>query len=209
LFGLLVILPFASGCASQKALKDYQEEVRSLREERTKLKKDNRALQMQIESYEVALAEANMRMESAPEAKTYSELDEQGIGYEQRGRNFVISVPAEISFASGRADLTKQGKDALHAVARTLAQDYGDGSYWIEGHTDADPIKKSGWTSNRELSVARAMAVLTFLVEECGITDDQCKVVGHGQYDPLDSNESKDGKAKNRRVEIVVHPLGA
>jgi chemotaxis protein MotB len=49
------------------------------------------------------------------------------------------------------------------------------------------------------------MAVLHFLVEECGVPDDQCVVAGHGQYEPIAANDSKSSKARNRRVEIVVH----
>jgi len=194
-----------SGCASQKTLKNYQDEIRSLREERTELKKENRALRMQADAYEVSLAEANAMLTDQPEVPNYSELDDLGIEYGQRGGNFVISVPAEITFASGRADLTNQGKQALRAVASTLSANYSTGSYWVEGHTDNDPIRKSKWGSNRELSVARAMAVLHFLVEDCSIPDSQCVVAGHGEYLPVAENESKATKAKNRRVEIVVH----
>lgn len=195
----------SSGCASHKTLQNYQDEIRALREERTNLKKENRDLRSQLDGYEIALADANARVAEVPEAKTYGDLDRLGIEYGQRDGNFVISVPTEITFASGKADLTKSGKDALRAVARTLAADYGSGEYWIEGHTDDDPIKKSKWGSNRELSVARAMAVLHFLVEECGVSDEQCVVAGHGQYEPVAANDSKTSKAKNRRVEIVVH----
>ena len=56
--------------------------------------------------------------------------------------------------------------------------------------------------------MARAMEVHAFLVEQCGIPDDQCVVAGYGQYRPVASNDSADGKAKNRRVEITVHKAG-
>ena len=195
----------SSGCASHKTLKNYQDEIRSLREERTGLKKENRGLRMQLEGYEVALAEANTRMTEVPEQRDYAALDELGIdNYQDRDGNFVISIPSEVTFASGRADLTKSGKSALQTVAGILSSDYASGEYWIEGHTDSDPIKKSKWGSNRDLSVGRAMAVLHYLVEECGIVDDQCVVAGHGQYEPLVDNTDKASKARNRRVEIVV-----
>jgi chemotaxis protein MotB len=118
--------------------------------------------------------------------------------------NFYVSIPASITFASGKADLTKQGKEALGVVAATLKRDHADGHYWIEGHTDTDPITKSKWGSNRELSSARAMAVLTYLVEDCEIPDESCVIVGHGQYDPIADGGDSAAKARNRRVEIVV-----
>lgn len=202
----LASLTLSSGCVSQKTLQEYQDEVRLLREERTNLKKENRNLRTQLESYETALAEANAKLTDVPETKSYSELDDLGIDYGNRNGQFFISIPSEITFGSGKAELSSRGKEALKAVARTLLQDHPEGHYWIEGHTDTDPIKKSSWESNRDLSLARSMAVLHFLVEQCGVPDDTCVVAGHGQYDPIASNDSKDGKAKNRRVEIVVRP---
>jgi chemotaxis protein MotB len=195
----------ASGCATQQQMREYQDEVRGLREERTQLKKENASLRRQAESYEVALAEASQKLTEVPEARAYAELDDLGIEYGNRGGNFVISIPAAITFGPGKAELTKEGRQALAAVAKTLLTDYASGTYWIEGHTDSDPIKKSSWGSNRELSVARAMAVLHYLVEETALNDESCVVAGHGEYDPIASNADNGGKARNRRVEIVVH----
>jgi chemotaxis protein MotB len=202
---LPLVLLLAGGCASQKTLKQYQDEVRSLREERTQLKKENRDLRAQAESYEAALVAANTKAAAVPEGKTYDELDALGVEYGQRDGNFYVSIPSTITFDSGKAELTKQGREALKTVASTLMRDHAGGTFWIEGHTDTDPIKTSGWPSNRDLSVARAMAVLHFLVEDCDVPDDSCVVAGHGQYEPISSNEDKAGKARNRRVEIVVH----
>ncbi len=200
---LLVLL--AAGCASQKTVKEYQDELRALREERTQLKKENRDLRMQNESYEVQLADANTRFEAPAPVPDNSELDKVGVEYgEDPWGNFFVSIPSSITFASGKADLTKQGKEALKVVANTLKRDHPTGHYWIEGHTDTDPINKSNWDSNRELSSARAMAVLTYLVEECEVPDENCIIAGHGQYDPIATGKDNAAKARNRRVEIVV-----
>lgn len=200
------LLLFFGSCASQKTLKQYQDEVRVLREERTQLKKENRDLRAQNEQYEVSLANAG-----APKGEPLSiadnpELGEVGVdvGMDKYG-NFVISIPAEVTFSSGKAELTKKGQEALKVVARVLLQEHKNGKYWIEGHTDTDPITKSKWESNRDLSVERAMAVLHYLVEDCDVPDDKCVVAGHGQYEPLTPNDSSAAKARNRRVEIVVH----
>jgi chemotaxis protein MotB len=197
---------FLGSCASQKTLMQYQDEVRALREERTQLKKENRDLRAQNEAYEVQLAEASMKpVETAPIADN-AELDALGVNYgtDKYGNPF-ISVSSDVTFASGKAELTSKGKEALQAVARTLKRDHAGGKFWIEGHTDTDPIRKSSWESNRDLSIARAMAVLHYLVEECDVPDDQCVVAGHGQYDPDSPGTDTGSKARNRRVEIVVH----
>jgi len=199
-------LLFFASCASQKTLKQYQDEVRVLREERTQLKKENRDLRAQNDAYEVQLANASMKPNEPAQVASEPGLDVLGVtyGHDKEG-NYVISIPAEITFASGKAELTKKGKEALKTVAGVLLQKHGGGHYWIEGHTDTDPITKSKWESNRDLSVERAMAVLHYLVEDCNVPDDKCVVAGHGQYEPLTPNDSSTAKARNRRVEIVVH----
>lgn len=201
----LPILFFAS-CASQKTLKQYQDEVRTLREERTQLKKENRDLRSTNEQYETQLAEASMKPAPSAPIADNPELDALGIEY---GRdsfgNTVISIQSEITFSAGKSEITKKGEEALRAVARELTEKHPSARYWIEGHTDADPIKKSKWESNRELSVARAMAVLSYLVEDCNVPDSACIVAGHGQYDPKADGGDASAKARNRRVDIIVH----
>jgi chemotaxis protein MotB len=210
---LLFSLALTSGCATQKKMKDYEGELTALREERVGLKKDNQSLRSQLDSYEMALAEANSKRTQeaaspiAPAVdavKDYPKLDDAGVGYEQRDGNMVFTLPTEITFASGKAELTDKGRQALKEVSKVLNADYADGRYWIEGHTDTDPIKKAKFGSNRELSVARSMAVLTYLVDDCKIADGRFVVAGHSQYSPIDANSSSAGKARNRRVEIVV-----
>ncbi|MFH1782408.1 MAG: OmpA family protein, partial [Candidatus Omnitrophota bacterium] len=76
----------------------------------------------------------------------------------------------------------------------------------IEGHTDNEPIKYSGWKSNWELSTARATSVLHYIVDERGIAPERVSATGHGEFKPVSSNDTEDGKRQNRRVEIVVLP---
>jgi chemotaxis protein MotB len=210
----LALLPLAASCQTsqyQIALNERESENRALREERTALKNQMRDLQYQKESLETALAEANARLLEEPVAasvQSFPELDQYGIGYGTRDGRMVISIPSGISFGSGKAELSEQGKDALTAVARTLINEYASGEYWIEGHTDNDPIRKSKFGTNRDLSLARAMAVLHYLVEDTGIPDGQCVVAGWGEYRPLTANDSSENKARNRRVEIVVNGGG-
>jgi len=207
---LLAFLPLATGCASQKVVDDYEAEIAALRDERTSLKSENMGLRSQLDSTQMALSEANAELDNAraiPAVAPVEQLPQFGGGIEvgMRGQDMVISVPSSISFASGSATLTESGKGPLREVARELLSKHGDAEYWIEGHTDSDQISKSKFDSNRQLSAARAMSVLSFLVEECGVPDDTCVLVAHGQYEPVADNSSNAGKAKNRRVEIVVH----
>ena len=201
-----LLLALLSSCVSPSTMKKYQDELRGLREENADLKAERSRLMREKDSWQTSLAEANAAVPAAQSQQDYPELQALGgVDVFRTGGNLVISIESSVSFASGKATLTKKGQETLREVARILRGDHGSGNYWIEGHTDSDPISKSKWGSNRELSVARAMAVLHYLVEECGIPDEQCVVAGHGQYAPVASNSSKTDKARNRRVEIVVH----
>lgn len=205
-----VLAPLFASCAAntqmKAALDEREQENRQLREERSTLKGDMRDLQYEKEALETSLAEANARLLEEPERgknQSIPGLDEVGVGYGMRDGKMVLTIPAEITFPSGKAELSAGGKKALAAVARELKSSYADGEYWIEGHTDSDPIQKSKFPTNRDLSLARAMAVLQYFVEEGGISDGRCVVAGWGEYRPVAKNDSK-GKPKNRRVEIVV-----
>jgi chemotaxis protein MotB len=216
-FLAVLVVPMLSGltgCVSQagyrQAISDREAEIRSLREERAALKGQLQSLRGQLEDARVELASSStmpapviVEAQAMP-AQSFPELDSHGITYGMRDGQMVISVPASVSFRSGSASLSAKGKQALSSVASTLLGQYGGAAYFVEGHTDSDPIKKSKFASNRALSLERAMAVLTYMVEECGIPDEDCKVVGHGQYNPVEANDSQSNKAKNRRVEIVV-----
>jgi chemotaxis protein MotB len=205
----------SSACQSNRAYRDaldeQSDENKRLREERTQLKGDMRDLNYQKESLENAVAEANAKllvvpkMESSAGAKKLPELDSAGVGYGLRNGEMVLTMSSDVTFASGKSELSKAGRSALNSVAKALKGEYPNAEYWIEGHTDTDPISKSKFASNRDLSVARAMAVLHYLVEEAGLPDQQCVVAGWGQYRPVMGGKSQADKTKNRRVEIVVH----
>ncbi|HUR28471.1 MAG TPA: OmpA family protein [Planctomycetota bacterium] len=211
----LALALFSGACQSDRAYRDALEEQtaenKRLREERTQIKGDNRDLNFQKESLENAVAEANAKLLEMPRhdtsanAKKFPELDSAGVGYGLRDGEMVITMSSDITFASGKAELSKAGRSALASVAKALTREYPKAEYRIEGHTDSDPITKAKFGSNRDLSLARAMTVLHYLVEDAGVPDDRCVIVGWGQYRPVAEGKSADAKSKNRRVEIVVH----
>lgn len=203
---LLATLPFAAGCATQQQLQEYEQEILLLREEKAQLQDENRRLNSDLSRYESELANAVAARDELANRPVpqFSELENAGLGVDVRNGRVAITLPNSITFASGSAELTKQGQDALRLVSNRLKSDFGSGLYWIEGHTDNDQPSRGKFKTNRELSFARAMAVLRYLVEQTGISDSQCVVAGHGEYRPLTSNTSASGKAQNRRVEIII-----
>ncbi len=198
-------------------LAEKDDQIQQLRDERTELKGQVQSMKAQLDTANGELTNASARMSEPSSTESRSaaatpktvekipELDDVGVSYGMRDGNMVISIPSSITFPSGEATLSKDGEKALKQVAATLKKKYGSAIYSIEGNTDSDPIKKSKFTSNRDLSIARARAVHTFLVVECGVPDSKCIVVGKGEYDPIAKNDSDKDKARNRRVEIVVH----
>ena len=111
-------------------------------------------------------------------------------------------------FDPGKATLKPGAAQVLDRVASAIRRDYTGHQIGIEGHTDADPIRKSNWRDNHELSVQRALAVYDYLTKSAGVPSDQLYVAGFGPNMPLASNKSPNGKAQNRRVELVVEPNG-
>ncbi len=116
----------------------------------------------------------------------------------------VVEMASAILFPSGRAKLSKEGKEALTQVAEVLAT-IEDRSFQVAGHTDNIPIKNSRFKSNWELSSARAVAVVKHLIEN-GVDPANLSGAGYGDTQPAGSNETEEGRAQNRRIEIILQP---
>ncbi|MBU2222287.1 MAG: OmpA family protein, partial [Candidatus Omnitrophica bacterium] len=113
---------------------------------------------------------------------------------------------SEVFFDSGKDIIREDGKESLQKVAEVLNQNVPNSNVAIEGHTDNQPIKYSDWKSNWELSSARALAVLHYLIDQKNIVPERLSAIGYGEYHPVSSNDSKEGRKFNRRVEIVILP---
>lgn len=115
-----------------------------------------------------------------------------------------VTVSNAILFDSGKAELKKAIVSELDHVASVVNQKYAGKLIDVVGHTDSDPIKKSSWKDNWELSAQRALTVTRYLVKK-GLPDATVRAVGRGESSPVLPNTSSANKAKNRRVEIVVN----
>lgn len=116
-----------------------------------------------------------------------------------------IRLESSQLFNSGKAELKPDVNPTLDRIAQALKSDYSGQLVGIEGYTDSDPITKSKWKNNHELSVARSVAVFEALKRR-GVPESQLYVAGYGPNHPLASSNSKQSKSQNRRVEIVVFP---
>lgn len=128
----------------------------------------------------------------------------EGVSVEQGARGEIaVRVPGDVLFASGKADLRAGAKQTLDQIAGVLRNDYAGNTIRVEGYSDSDPIRKSKWKDNLELSTQRAMAVHRYLQEK-GIGEDRMYAAGFGATNFVAPNNTAQGKAQNRRVEIVV-----
>ena len=198
---------------SDRQIAAYQSHNQQLKANSDLTKAENASLQEQLKFEQqrasdldarVATMTANIEAADAEVEALRARLSGTGVDVERRGGFLVLNLPSALSFQSGAASLNQKGQDSLTTVASALSGDYADRTFWIEGHTDNDPIKRSKWGSNLRLSVERSMAVADFLIAKMGLDPSSVRVAAHGEYSPKTGNDSKEGKSTNRRVEILI-----
>lgn len=132
----------------------------------------------------------------SPGASGFEGITGVDVGY-RPGGEIVVGVAGDVLFASGQATLRSQAKASLDQIVNVIQTQYGGNMIRVEGHTDSDPIKRSGWKTNERLGAERAMAVEAYLVSK-GVNNDQVYSATFGPSRPRGS------KQDSRRVEIVI-----
>ena len=140
------------------------------------------------------------------EQKLSGEINDNQIKLQMMEKGLVITVVGDLLFDSGKSKIRSEAYPLLEKVSSILKTNMAQFNVGIEGHTDNVPIRHSGWKSNWELSSSRALSVLHYLVNDQGVSPERLSAIGYGEYRPLASNETKDGRSQNRRVEIVILP---
>jgi chemotaxis protein MotB len=134
------------------------------------------------------------------------EIQDKQVKLEMMEKGLVITVVGDLLFDSGKAKIRSEAFPTLDKVAKVLQENVPQFNIGIEGHTDNQPIKYSGWKSNWELSTARALSVVHYLVKQKNISPDRLSAIGYGQFHPIATNDTREGRQLNRRVEIVILP---
>ncbi|OGG46835.1 MAG: hypothetical protein A3F84_03580 [Candidatus Handelsmanbacteria bacterium RIFCSPLOWO2_12_FULL_64_10] len=144
---------------------------------------------------------AQQQMTKELQSLSQGEKGEEKFQVKQTSEGTVISLPEKLTFTSGQADL----KPAARAVLDSLAEVFRkyNSAIRIEGHTDNMPISGT-YANNGELSVARASSAYTYLIERRGFDPANLTLAGYGEYRPVAPNDTPEGRAKNRRIDIVV-----
>ncbi len=129
-----------------------------------------------------------------------------GCVVKERNGNAVICIDgAMVNYGPGKASLTADGKAAMDRIAIILNRDFPTRVVVVEGHTDSDPIRRTAnlYKNNWELGMKRSTEVVNYLQLK-GVDPKRIRATSYGEYQPIADNGSTSGKAKNRRVEIVV-----
>jgi len=167
--------------------------------------KGRRSDSQKIEELSAQLDELS-RSKSMLEQKLSQEINDKQIKLQMMEKGLVITVVGDLLFDSGKAKIRTEAYPLLDKVSAILKDNMAQFNVGIEGHTDNVPIKHSGWKSNWELSTSRALSVLHYLVKDQGVSPERLSAIGYGEYRPVASNDSRDGRKQNRRVEIVILP---
>jgi chemotaxis protein MotB len=167
--------------------------------EKARLGQELNRSQQTIEDLQAQIRDRNI---SPGEASGFGEgMD---VSIDSAKGTITVTLPNAILFSPGQATLKKATSAELDHIYSVLRERYGGREIDVVGHTDSDPIKKSKWKDNWELSAQRALTVLRYLRKR-GVNSEMIRGVAAGESRPIASNSTSSGKAKNRRVEVVVH----
>lgn len=218
-----------SGCVSTGEFEKMQagknEEIKTLQQQKTALEQDKTALKQQNASHEqqnavmqqqvgsleqqtaalLAASQQRQRQYDALVQGLSKEVEKGQLQVRQYKDMLTVDLAEQIFFDSGRAALKPGGKEVLKKVGDAL-KGYENKVIRVVGHTDNVPVAKSlqgTFPTNWELSVARATNVVRFL-QEVGIPPQRMVASGRSEYDPVATNDTPEGRQKNRRIEIML-----
>ena len=189
---------------------ELRKKVADLDVENGKLRERNAALQQEVETLKKAKEEQVQKVSSTYESlleKMKSEISKGQVTISELKGKLTVNMVDSILFDSGKAEVKKGGLEILGKVISIL-KDVKDKSIRIEGHTDNVQIVgllAKRYPTNWELSAARAINVARYLQDE-GIDPGQLAAVACGEWKPAGTNDTEEGKAKNRRIEIILVP---
>ncbi len=130
---------------------------------------------------------------------------DKGITVEQKNGRVYVSMEAKLLFSSGSTNVGAEGTTAVIELAKAL-EETDDITILVEGHTDSDPIKTASIQDNWDLSVKRATSVVRIMLANSKIKPGILTAAGRGEFFPIADNNTQEGKAKNRRIEVILTP---
>ncbi len=203
----------ASLAKTQAELDSTAKAKSALEGDKSSMLKDKSRLQASIEEMKAALADLSKRKAEADAriaefknllGRFKALIDAGKLQVKIVDGRMVVALASDVLFASGSAKLSKDGEASIAEVAKLLAG-IPERKFQVEGHTDNVPMKTAQYPSNWELAAARALTVVKTMVE-AGLPAERISAAAYGEHKPARPNDSQEGKAANRRIEIVVVP---
>jgi chemotaxis protein MotB len=173
-----------------------------------KLEADMQERSQRIAELEALIASKDQAMRDLKDAisKALTAFEGKGLTVEQRDGKVYVSMENKLLFKSGSWAVGSEGRQAIEQLGTVLAEN-PDIAVLIEGHTDNDPFSSGGQIANNwDLSTKRATAIVQILNENEAINPESLTAAGRGEFAPIATNETAEGKAKNRRIEVVLTP---
>lgn len=170
------------------------------------LTKDNESMKTELTGLRADQDRRKAELETYRQlfAKLKKLIDAGTIKVSFRKGRMIVELASAILFDSGKIELKEQGQKALDEIVLAL-QSLNDRDFMVAGHTDTDPIKTKKFRSNWELSTARAVVVVDYMISK-GYPAANLGAAGFAEIDPVSPNDTPEGKALNRRIEIVLMP---
>lgn len=172
------------------------------------LKKELEARSQRVAELENVIASKDAAMTKLKDAisKALTNFEGKGLTVEQRDGKVYVSMENKLLFQSGSWAVGANGRQAVNQLGSVLAEN-PDIAILIEGHTDNVPFKGNDQLSgNWDLSTKRATAIVHILRENTAINPENLTAAGRGEFAPIATNDTPEGKAKNRRIEVILTP---
>ncbi len=204
----------------ERALEDEKAKVAGLNDQlrelelrQAKMLKDKTSLEASVNDMTAALAELQKRKEAAEArvsefrsllSKFKGLIDAGKLKVKLTDGRMVVVMASDVLFTSGSATLSREGQEAIAEVGKLLAS-IKDRKFQVEGHTDDVPIRTAQYPSNWELASARAVNVVRTMLE-AGMPAERISAASYGESQPTATNKTPDGRAQNRRIDIIIVP---
>ncbi|MBQ0733988.1 OmpA/MotB family protein [Aquimarina celericrescens] len=201
----------ANSKKNRELLAQLEDKERALAKERTRLdalQRDLEARSQRVNELEGLIAAKDAKMQALKSAisKALRNFEGKGLTVEERDGKVYISMENKLLFESGSWAVGTQGRKAVKQLGKVLAQN-PDIAVLIEGHTDDDPyLGNAQLSGNWDLSTKRATAIVNILLENSQIDPQNLTAAGRGEFAPVASNDTNEGKSKNRRIEVILTP---
>jgi chemotaxis protein MotB len=201
----------ANSQKNRELLAQLEAKEQALAEENQRLEKLKKELQdrsNRVNELEKVISDKDAAMSALKDAisKALTDFEGKGLTVEQRDGKVYVSMENKLLFSSGSWAVGTEGRRAVQQLGSVLGKN-PDIAVLIEGHTDNVPFQGNGSiVGNWDLSTKRATAIVSILRENAAINAENLTAAGRGEFAPIATNDTPEGKAKNRRIEVILTP---